>query len=286
MTSNITTRDKVSNIQRLLDDRMVAIAKSLPSNIMAPDRFARAVLSLCQNTPKLLDVKPATLIGAVLQCAHLGLDPNVSMGQAYVIPYGNVAQLQIGYRGLLTLAWRSGQLAKVDAQVVREGDDFDYEFGIDPKLRHRPRAALAADVQYVYAIAKLRETQESMFNVLTREECEKVRAQSRAGRSGPWVTHWDEMAKKTALRRLCKLLPLSTEKDQPLRKAMDLDERAELGLKQHIEGIFADGNEKETESGIEDVDDPGLPNEGSAGQGGGAREGKGLEPKPSGQKGG
>lgn len=234
MNGTITLREKVTNFQQVLDSRMTAIAKSLPAHVMTPDRFARAVLSLVQRTPALLDTTPASLLGAVLQAAHLGLDVDQAMGQAYVIPYGKVAQLQIGYRGLLALAWRSGQLAKVAAEVVREGDIFEYELGINPILRHVPRAPLSAAVTHAYAIAKLRESQETMFNVLTKEQIEKVRSSSRSGKSGPWVSFWDEMAKKTALRRLSKLLPLSTEKDMPLRRAADLDERAELGLKQGL----------------------------------------------------
>lgn len=263
MSASLTLKDKTHELQRQIDERMIAIAKSLPADIMAPDRFARAVVSLCQRAPALFDVNRATLLGAVLQCAHLGLDVDPTLGQAYVIPYktkgGAIAQLQIGYRGFLSLAWRSAKIEDVSADVVREGDDFDWEQGTKPFLRHRPRAKLAAPITHAWAAATAVGARKPMFKVLTIEEVNAVRARSRAKDSGPWVSDFAAMAQKTALRRLCKLLPLSTEKDRGLLRAMDLDERAELGLKQELGAPFIVANEAPPPEPTEDeIDEQAL----------------------------
>ncbi len=96
---------------------------------------------------------------------------------------------------MIDLARRSGQIASLSARVVREGDDFSFEFGLEEKLVHRPGENEDAPVTHVYAVARLKDGG-TQFEVMTRKQIELVRAQSKAGNNGPWVTHWEEMAKK------------------------------------------------------------------------------------------
>ncbi|HFI9552332.1 TPA: recombination protein RecT [Escherichia coli] len=164
-------------------------------------------------------------------CGQTGGDS--ALGHAYLLPFGNKneksgkknVQLIIGYRGMIDLARRSGQIASLSARVVREGDEFSFEFGLDEKLIHRPGENEDAPVTHVYAVARLKDGG-TQFEVMTRKQIELVRSLSKAGNNGPWVTHWEEMAKKTAIRRLFKYLPVSIE----IQRAVSMDEKEPLTI--------------------------------------------------------
>lgn len=171
---------------------------------MTPDRLTRIVMTECRKTPALLKCAPESFYGAVLQCAALGLEPGSALGHCYLLPFGNGkdrsgrpnAQLIIGYRGMIDLARRSGQIISLQAWTVHAQDTFNYQLGLEPDIQHVP--ASAADrgpVTHVYAVAKLKGGG-IQFEVMSRAEIEKVRSTSKAGNSGPWASHWDEMAKK------------------------------------------------------------------------------------------
>ncbi|EBP9973868.1 recombination protein RecT, partial [Salmonella enterica subsp. enterica] len=183
--------------------------------------------------PALGDCDTMSFVSAIVQCSQLGLEPGGALGHAYLLPFGNRneksgkknVQLIIGYRGMIDLARRSGQIASLSARVVREGDDFSFEFGLEEKLVHRPGENEDAPVTHVYAVARLKDGG-TQFEVMTRKQIELVRAQSKAGNNGPWVTHWEEMAKKTAIRRLFKYLPVSIE----IQRAVSMDEKETLTI--------------------------------------------------------
>lgn len=205
---------------------------ALPKSLTA-ERLTRIVMSECRRTPELLNCAPASFYGAVLQCAQLGLEPGSALGHCYLLPFGNGkdrsgrsnAQLIIGYRGMIDLARRSGQIVSLHAYVVHEKDDFSYELGLHPDIHHIPSAtADRGPVTYVYAVAQLTGGG-VQFEVMNRAEIEAVRSQSKAGGRGPWVSHWDEMAKKTVIRRLFKLLPVSIE----AARAVEVDEKSDRG---------------------------------------------------------
>lgn len=100
------------------------IAKALP-NVITPERFSRIAMTAVTNTPKLAKCTPQSFIGALLIAAQLGVEPNTALGQAYLIPYGNQCQFQLGYKGALDLAYRTGEVRSITAEVVREGDLFE-----------------------------------------------------------------------------------------------------------------------------------------------------------------
>ena len=200
------------------------MAMALPKTLTA-DRLTRIVRTEFRKTPALLRCDQQSLFGAVLQCAALGLEPGSALGHCYLLPYGKTCQLIIGYRGMIDLARRSGQIVSLSAYVVHEADDFHYELGLHPDIRHTPSpSADRGPVIYVYAVAVLKDGG-VQFEVMSRAEVESVRSRSKAGKSGPWVSDWDAMAKKTVIRRLFKYLPVSIE----AVRATEIDERTDRG---------------------------------------------------------
>ncbi|EJI5712649.1 recombination protein RecT [Salmonella enterica] len=208
------------------------LAAALPRHMTA-ERMIRIATTEIRKVPALGDCDTMSFVSAIVQCSQLGLEPGGALGHAYLLPFGNKneksgkknVQLIIGYRGMIDLARRSGQIASLSARVVREGDDFSFEFGLEEKLVHRPGENEDAPVTHVYAVARLKDGG-TQFEVMTRKQIELVRAQSKAGNNGPWVTHWEEMAKKTAIRRLFKYLPVSIE----IQRAVSMDEKETLTI--------------------------------------------------------
>ena len=223
------------------------MALALPKT-MTPERLTRIVMTECRKTPALLNCNQQSFFGAILQCAALGLEPGSALGHCYLLPFGNGkakdgkmnAQLIIGYRGMIDLARRSGQILSLNAYCVHANDDFSYELGLHPDIHHIP--ASTADrglVTHVYAVAQLKGGG-VQFEVMSRAEIEEVRKTSKAGSSGPWSSHWDAMAKKTVIRRLFKYLPVSIE----AVRAVEVDEKTDRGeaisAADVIEGIGID----------------------------------------------
>ena len=208
------------------------MALAMPKS-MTPDRLTRIVMTECRKTPALLKCAPESFYGAVLQCAALGLEPGSALGHCYLLPFGNGkdrsgrpnAQLIIGYRGMIDLARRSGQIISLQAWTVHAQDTFNYQLGLDPDIQHVPAStADRGPVTHVYAVAKLKGGG-IQFEVMSRAEIEKVRSTSKAGNTGPWASHWEEMAKKTVIRRLFKYLPVSIE----AVRAVEIDEKTDRG---------------------------------------------------------
>lgn len=186
------------------------IAKALPS-VMTPERFTRIALSAVSNTPKLGSCTPQSFLGAMMNAAQLGLEPNTPLGQAYLIPYGNQCQFQIGYKGLLDLAYRSGEVKMIDAQTVYENDEFEYELGLDPKLKHVPAMKDRGNPIYFYAVVKLVNGGYN-FQVMSIDDVKAHgKKYSKTFNNGPWQTNFEEMAKKTVLKKALKYAPLKTE---------------------------------------------------------------------------
>ena len=203
--------DKQKTLAQQIEAMKPEIARAIPRHLN-PDRVARIAVTVMRRTPKLAECTPASFLGALMTCAQLGLEPG-PLGHAYLVPYGNEVTFIAGYRGLVDLARRSGQVSSVQARVVRQGDQFDYAFGLEPKLEHKPTADADKPVTHAYAVIRLKDGGVD-FDVMTKAEIEAVRARSRAAKSGPWVTDWAEMAKKTVLRRLLKTAPMSVEYQQ------------------------------------------------------------------------
>ena len=208
----------------MLDPKIKAqIALALPKDMTA-DRMARIVMTEIRKTPKLLQCNKESFLGAVMQCSQLGLEPGSALGHAYLLPYGNNVQLIIGYRGMIDIARRSGQILSIEARVVYETDRCEVACGLDSNLVHVRdfEAEDRGQLKFVYAVAKLKDGGKQ-FEVMGRKEVDKVRKMSKSGESGPWKDNYEEMAKKTVIRRLFKYLPVSIE----VAKASAIDDAAE-----------------------------------------------------------
>jgi recombination protein RecT len=209
-TALVSSKDKQATIKDLLEKAKPSISAVLPKHL-TPERLLKVALSATARTPALLACTPASILLAVMQAAELGLEVGGLLGEAYFVPFKTTVQLIVGYRGLIKLARNSGQLRTIEASVVHENDKFEIEFGLENKLVHKPCLAGApGETVCVYAIARYKDDAYQV-EVMTRAEVDAIRARSQASAAGPWVTDYDEMAKKTVLRRLLKTGPLSPE---------------------------------------------------------------------------
>lgn len=221
---------KNANTQMVKNDGMRGIVQRMKPEItnalkgtaLEPERFTRLILSTISSNPKLQQCTPESFCAAMMASAQLGLEPNTSLGQAYLIPYGNQCQFQLGYRGLIDLAYRSGQIKKIDAQAVYENDYFEYELGWDSRLIHRPAMNDRGEVIAYYALFKMGDGGGN-FLVMSKEDIEnhaKKFSQAYKSKSSPWNTDFDSMAKKTVIKQLLKYAPIAVE----LRQAIATDE--------------------------------------------------------------
>lgn len=193
-----------------------AVKRALPS-VMTPERFTRIAVSALSTTPKLAECHPMTFIGAMMTAAQLGLEPNTPLGQAYLIPYWNSkdrrleCQFQLGYKGMIDLAFRSGQISSIQAHVVYENDTFEYSYGLDPALRHTPALSDRGAPVSVYAVFKTKDGGFGFEVMSWADAMSHGQRYSKSYGSGPWQTNPEEMAKKTVLKKVLKYAPLASE---------------------------------------------------------------------------
>ncbi|NLL64009.1 MAG: recombinase RecT, partial [Ruminococcaceae bacterium] len=178
------------------------IKKALPS-VITPERFTRITLSALSTNPKLADTTPMSFLGAMMTAAQLGLEVNTPLGQAYLIPFKNKGvlecQFQLGYKGLIDLAYRSGEVSIIQAHTVYENDDFVYELGLNPKLEHVPATENRGDPIFFYAVFKTK-SEGYGFEVMSVDDVKrhaKKYSQSYGSTFSPWTNNFEEMAKKT-----------------------------------------------------------------------------------------
>lgn len=223
-----------------LEKMMPSIQAVLPKHVTA-DRMSRIALNVIRTNPKLLQCNINSLMGGVLEAAKLGLEPGL-MGQCYLIPFdkkqkqGNQwvvvdteAQFIIGYKGLIDLVRRSGQVSTIEARTIYENDEHDFGYGLDSYLIHKPVLKNRGKAIAYYAVCKLKDGGSS-FLVMSHEEMEQYRDKySKAKNYGPWKDEFDAMARKTVLRQLIKYLPISVE------NLSNIDEQSGLVAHQEVE---------------------------------------------------
>lgn len=191
------------------------IQRALPRG-MDGDRIARLALTCIRKDKALADCTPESFAGALLTAAAMGLEPGIN-GQAYLVAYGRECTLIVGYQGFVDLFWRSPLAKQISAHAVHENDEFDYEYGLDPKLTHKPAKSDRGKVTHYYAAATLM-TGASVFLVLAEDEVKELRKGARKSSIADPM-RW--MQRKTAVRQLIKMLPKSAE----LNRAIEADER-------------------------------------------------------------
>lgn len=229
--STALVKNPRDGFRALLEKAKPSMAMVAPKH-MDPDRLTRLALAAAGKNPLLLQCTQQSILQALMEASLTGLEPNTSLHLASIIPRKNgktgqmEANFQPEYRGLLKLARQSGEVGRVCVEAVREHDHFEISYETDPPFKHRPlipgdRGALIG----VYAFIVLT-GQGGQFSFMSKSEVDHVRNKSAGGgKYGPWVDWYDEMAKKTVLKRCLKLCPMSAA----LATAVEIDHRADTG---------------------------------------------------------
>lgn len=246
-------------IAYLLEQKKGELAKMLPKTLSI-ERLLKVAQIAATTTPALAKCDVPSLVGAIGQCAQMGLEPNTVLGHAYLVPFNtkrkdaqgnerwvNSVQVIIGYKGLIDLARRSGQIVSIAAHEVCANDHFELVYGLDEKLNHTPAMGERGAVIGFYAVAKLKDGGHS-FEFMSLHQVREIAAGTQSkGAYGPWKDHFIEMGRKTVIRRLAKYLPLSIE----FQTAVALDNQAVAGKDQGL-GNTIDGEFLVTAAGDED----------------------------------
>ena len=215
------------DLEAMFEERRFELAKLVPKYLTV-DRVIAAALAARSRNPLLLKCTMSSFYQSVRLASQLGLETGGLLGHAYLVPFQNnkaggqyECQLIPGYRGLIELARRSGAVENIEAHIVYEKDEFSYQFGTAPALSHIPcRSGDGGAMTHVYSV--ISKVGKPIFEVMTKDEVDKIRRRSKAAESGPWVTDYNEMAKKTVIKRQLKYQQLSTE----LSQAIDIDNEA------------------------------------------------------------
>jgi len=208
MTTDITTTEKPRDLKGMIASpaMQAQFAAALPKHL-SPERFGRIAITALTRTPKLKECSQESVFKCLLDLSAMGLEPDGR--HAHLIPYGKECTLIIDYKGLVALVRRSGEVAKIHADIVCEHDEFDHSMG--EVTRHTFDLKTGRGEPYAaYAQVTLKDGSVQAA-IMSKAEIEAIRKRSRAGNTGPWVSDWSEMAKKTAFRRLTKWLTLSPE---------------------------------------------------------------------------
>jgi recombination protein RecT len=201
---------------------------------MEAKQLVRDFMTVLRATPKLGECDPTSVLGALMTCSQLGLRPGV-LGQAWVLPFAGKGQLIIGYKGYAALAQRTSAISDITARIIRENDEYDYEFGLDERLIHRPLMTGSRGAPIAYYSVVRTHNGGKYWDLMNKAEVEEHRDLFAMGRKygtigksgphlkgvvvGPWVDNFDAMAKKTVVLKALTLAPASTE----LQKAFDVD---------------------------------------------------------------
>ncbi|NFL76695.1 recombinase RecT [Clostridium sporogenes] len=239
----VANKQATQNIQLTPQKKMQsALEKMLPEikkavgKTMTPERFSRIALSLFNGNPQFWQADTTSFLSALMQSAQCGLEPNTVLGEAYVIPYKNNKQgitevnFQVGYKGILKMAFNTGEYEAIYAHEVRKGDEFEYEYGLHKTLVHKPADIPSDEVTHYYAVYKLKNGgfdfvvwSKERVEHHAREFSKNYTYKGNVNKNSVWFKNFDSMAKKTVLLDVLKYAPKSVE----MAKALDLDYKAE-----------------------------------------------------------
>lgn len=206
----------------ILQQEWHKISAVIPKQV-SQERMFQLAVSAYNQTPELAKCTPVSVLSCILKCAALGVEPSAvdNLGRAYILPYNNrktghtEAQMILGYKGMIDLARRSGEIQDISARAVYEGDFFEYEFGLNEQLKHIPaqdNERTPNKLTHVYMVCHFKDGGH-YIDVMTRSQVNAIRSRSKAGSSAysPWSTDYEAMACKTVIRRAFKFLPVSVE---------------------------------------------------------------------------
>ncbi len=223
--------------------------QSVCTKYLTPDRVMKLGLLAASRQPKLWQCTVASFLQAVIRGAELGLEFGGSTGHGFLVPYRNgylsrqagrdiyEAQFIPGYRGFIELAYRSGNVAFIDAQLVYEGDEFEYSYeygmGKSPFIHHKPQMmGKRGLLRCAYSVILLKGSDVPKIDYMTAADLEMIRDCSKSKDDGPWKTFAGEMQKKSIIRRSIKWIPTTAE----LTLAEEAD-NADFDLTRAVEGV-------------------------------------------------
>lgn len=221
----IPVSERANALSKIVDYYSSDITAILPKHVDFHRMKQLFILSVKQ-TPKLMDCDPGSLMKALFTASSMGLEPDPYFGQVYLLPYGKNVQVIPGYKGLLQLVRNSGEITSIVAETVKENDYFEYDLASGERPKHKPSFKERGETVAFYCIANFRDGG-FHFELMTLEDVNKIRERSAAvkgGKSTPWNTDYDEMGKKTVIRRAVKRLPISLTRE--VRVALAADDAA------------------------------------------------------------
>lgn len=220
--------------QYLEDPSVKAKLGEVATANMRADDLVRLALMAASRQPEIAKCSQHSILRALMDAAALGIKPGGLMGRGYLVPRKNRSTNELeacfdpGWRGLVDIARRSGQIKRIEAHVVYEGDDFEMVRSPFTSIRHIPsEEGDPGPIRAAYAIAEFSDGA-TQIEVLWRRDLDKIRKSS-ASQGGPWSTWYDEMARKSAVRRLCKYLPYDPLLERALEAATDAEADEPIG---------------------------------------------------------
>jgi len=234
MNEQAITQDKTTSIV-VPAYPTLAKMENLLENILPSEMCAKRLIRLfyveLARNPNLNKCTIESVCGAIMSCAQHGLEPGIA-GMVYLIPRGNKMSLMIGYRGMLELSYRSGHISTIESYCVYKNDNFQLTMGTNSGVIHsRDLDVIPGPMIGVYAVITMKDGTKQ-FNCMSKNEVEAVRKRSASANSGPWITDYEEMAKKTVIRRMLKICPTSVS----VNSAISLDEASEYD-NNHLEAV-------------------------------------------------
>lgn len=219
----------IDSVRAALEKMQPQFAMALPKHI-TPERMCRIALTAIQNTPKLLDCDRQSLYSAIMRAAQLGLEPDGILGQAYLVPYGTTVQFIPGYKGLIDLARRSGEVSNIIAKEVYENDEFTVDWSQETPFHHKPKLdGVRGAIKFFWALARFKDggfhwdymSYDEVIAIRNRSSGWKYAVSKSKEKSSPWHSDFAEMGKKTAIRRIAKYLPMSVQRASMTEDLMD-----------------------------------------------------------------
>lgn len=208
----------INEVRSAIERMSPQFKAALPAHVSV-DRFVRVTLTAVQTNPNLLEADRRTLFAAATKAAQMGLLPDGREGA--IVTFKNQAQWMPMVAGIMKLVRNSGEISTWSVQAVYENDQFDFCLGDEEHIIHKPNLANRGKLIAVYSIVTMKDGEKSR-EVMSVEDVLAIKARSRSGNSGPWVSDFAEMAKKTVIRRHSKRLPLSTDIDGVLKEDDEL----------------------------------------------------------------
>lgn len=223
---------RLASFKDMLDRMAPEIDRALPAHLTA-ERMARITLTQARQAPDLLACTAESLAGAVLTCAQLGMEPGPT-GEAFFIPRRNKhgvweASFELGYKGMAKLFWQHPLAKYLNTATIRAKDEFDYDLGTTPFLRHKPNKGDRGEPEGHWYAVYLLTNGGFGFAVLDKPAVERRRRASKQPNGFGWANNYNEMAEKSALRDAFDTMPKSPEMaralawDGEVRTNLDLD---------------------------------------------------------------